>query len=466
MKVIFRIVSLLFFIVAQPVFAFAVGPQTESTSYFLSMSDIHFNPFESCDNKIPCPLVKTLQQTAADQWGSVLGKSQVKPASYGTDTNYPSLKSALSEASKRATEKHVNFIVVLGDYLAHDYLQNYSKYSGDTSPEGYQAFVKKTLTFLTGEIGKTFPDQNVFMAVGNNDSYVDDYVSQPNGQFYKDMGNLWSSLVKDKNAQAAFQASFPVGGYYAVDVPNQVNLRLIVMNSVLFSAKAKGDVSQAANNELDWLAKELADANAKGKKALIMLHIPAGVDVFASLRKKPFGIVELWKPEYSTRFQAMLKQYTGNISGILSGHFHMDFLQIVNQAIPVSGTPAISPVFGNNPGFKIFGYSPTTLKLEDFLTYFNPLNNQKGWSDKEEYDFNATYQPACKDCQLLDGMSLLQPKGSLATAYIGYYGVGTNSQPISNINNWLPYYWCSINTIIAADYQSCIAGKIKGKIGQ
>jgi sphingomyelin phosphodiesterase acid-like 3 len=455
MKVILRIVLLFFFMVAQPVFAFAAGPQAENTANFLSMSDIHFNPFESCDNKIPCPLVKTLQQTSSDQWSSVLGKYQVKPSSYGTDTNYPSLKSALTEASKRAIEKHVYFVVVLGDYLAHDYLSNYSKYSGDKSPGGYQAFVKKTQTFLAGEIGKAFPDQNVFMAVGNNDSYVDDYVSQPNGQFYQDMAALWSGLVKDKNAQTALQKMFPEGGYYAVDVPNQPNLRLIVVNSVLFSMKAKGDgVDAAASKELDWLQGELANVSAQRKKALIILHIPVGVDIYSSLKATPFNPVLLWKPAYSTRFLAELKQYAANISGVLSGHFHMDFFQILDRTTPVLGTPAISPGFGNNPGFKVFSYSPTSLELVDYSTYFNALNGKQGWT--EEYDFNQIYQPACKDCQVLNGMSLLQPKGNLATDYINYFGVGSGSQPISS--KWLPYYWCSINTAVAAEYLSCVNG--------
>ncbi len=421
----------------------------------MTLSDIHFNPFNSCQQS-PCALITALKQASVSEWSAILTKYQTKPNSYGSDTNYPLLTRALTAASKTAQEKNVTFVAVLGDYLAHNYKQNYIQYSGDETAAGYQSFVKKTNAFLTGEFSQAFPSKNIFMLLGNNDSYIDDYVSEPNGIFYHDIASLWSNLIKDKTARTALQQKFPLAGYYAVNVPDETNLRLIILNSVLFSTKAQGtNVDQAANQELNWLQDELACVNNQHQKALILLHIPPGVDVYASLKQDPYQIIELWKPQYSTRFEALLKRNEKNISGILSGHFHMDFFQVIHSTIPVSGTPAISPMFGNNPAFKVFNYSRQQLNLSDYTSYFYPLNGSLAWS--EEYDFNQIYQPNCQDCTLIKGMSLLAPTGSLATNYIHYFAVSTDSQPISK-NKWRPYYWCDIHTLQASHYQACLSG--------
>ena len=437
----------------------------EQPVHFLSLTDIHFNPFDSC-TATPCPLIEALRQTPLSQWDDLLAKNQIKLAGYGADTNYPLLKSALTDASKRSLEQHVSWVLILGDYLSHNFKENYLQYSGDKTAEGYQAFVKNTLTFLTEEIASAFPKQDVYMAVGNNDSYVDDYVSQPNGQFYQDMAQLWGSLIKDKSVQVDMQRDFPVGGYYAINMPDVPRLRLIVLNSVLFSRKAQGTgVDQAAQQQLDWLHTQLVAAHAKQQKVLLALHIPAGIDVYASLKKTPFSVVELWKPQYTQQFQTELQRFSTDLMGIMSGHFHMDFFQVLkgDEASPssvwVTGTPAISPAFGNNPGFKIYAYSPSALSFTNFVTYFDPLMDQGGWM--EEYNFNSIYQPGCQHCRVVDGMDLLAPSGKLADHYISYFAVGTNSQPISAEHKWLPYYWCAIHHMALINYQSCLASSAK-----
>src|SRR3990167_3118990 len=261
---------------------------SDASSYFMSLTDIHFDPFTTCTKEItPCPIIEKLQNASVDQWDAILSTDDTLPPKYKQDTNYTLLKSALAQFQKTAEVTHPRFVVVLGDFLGHDFRAHYDFYSSDKTQQGYQSFVKKTLEFLTQKIAMTFPTIDIYTAVGNNDSYQDDYFSDPNGNFFNDMASTWSHLIKNKNNQRTMKKEFPAGGYYAIDFPSESRFRLIVLNSVLFSNKSQGtSVDIAAEQELNWLHDELQSVRRQHQIALIAMHIPAGVDVFASLRSE------------------------------------------------------------------------------------------------------------------------------------------------------------------------------------
>lgn len=430
-------------IIAATVFLFLTSFAFAEEKQFLTVTDLHFNPYATCSSTVtPCVTLEKLNQAPAKQWESILAMDDTQFPAYKQDTNYLLLKSALTALNKTAVEKNISTVLVLGDYLSHDFRKNYELYANDKTPEAYQAFVKKTLTFLSLEIAKTFPTEDVYMTVGNNDSYQDDYIMQPKGDFFNDMATTWSALIKNKKNKHRMQHKFSVGGYYAVNLPAHV--RLIVLNSVLFSQKTK-DVDEAARDELTWLQHQLSVAHRHNKKVLIALHVPVGIDVFASLRNNPYAVTTLWKPEYASLFLAELQQYAGDVMAILPGHFHMDLFQIINGEIPVSFTPAISPLFGNNPAFKVFTYDRNTIL--NSATWAYGMTTQQ-WS--EEYQFNTVYHAS----RLIDGMSLLQAQGDAANNYVNYFSVGTASQPITT--KWLPYYWCNVHAITPEEYGSCV----------
>jgi sphingomyelin phosphodiesterase acid-like 3 len=426
---------------------------------FLTLADIHFDPFVNCYDKgeKSCELIQLLRNAPAAKWPQILRENEKELSAYRQDSNYLLISSALTDARKNADSNHVKFILILGDFIGHDFRKYYQKYSGDQSYYGYQSFVRKSYEFISQQLGEAFPNQDIYVVVGNNDSYEKDYYTSPNSLFFTETGFLWSKLIKNKNANI-MRASYNKAGYYAVDLPGTDNqLRLIALNTVLFSTNARGKrIQNAANVELDWLHDQLALAKANHQKVLIAMHIPAGIDVYATLRIKLFTLIELWKKPYLERFEAELRQYAEQIAGIFAGHLHSDWFQILTfdqQEIPISGTPAISPIFGNNPGYKIYHYSLLTHQLKDYETFYYPLAESKAWA--LEYDFNQIYQATCKECQLAAGMKLLGKEGGLAEKYKQFYAVGTDSQPIST--EYIPYYWCAVHEINATDYKICTA---------
>ncbi len=436
-----------------------VVAKADPSAHFLVVTDIHFDPFRICTTT-PCQLIDTLRQSDPNQWEAILQQYDNQPAAYGKDSNYPLLKSALEESSKQATAENAQFVLVLGDLLGHNYNKNFSKYSSD--PSQYVLFVQKTMKFLSIELGHSFPNIDVYTVLGNNDSDVGDYYQDVNGHFLQYMADDFLALIKSPiKDKPTVQRAFEAGGFYAVTIPQQTNLRLIVLNSILFSNKAKGpNIDPAAQAELDWLEKELNLARRSKQKVFIALHIPAGIDVFSSLGNKPYKTVEFWQPQYTARFETELQRYSPEILGILAGHMHLDSFQVLTfsrQQIPVSVVPAISPQFGNNPAFKIFSYDGTfgREQLLDFETYFYPISNASPkWA--EEYNFNSVYQPNCPNCNIISGMRQLGQTGPLASDYQNFFAVGHDSQPITQ-GAWLPYYWCAITKVLAVDYNNCVA---------
>ncbi|WP_172622738.1 metallophosphoesterase [Aquicella siphonis] len=432
-------------------------PAETRQTRFLALSDIHFDPFVSCGYTKPCPLIEKLRRAPSVQWAGIFAEFDTHPAKYGEDTNYPLLTSALA-ASRHAAEKSgAKFVMVLGDSLGHNFRSDYKKYSGDTSYSGFQAFTLKTFEFLTAQLVAAFPNLNIYIAVGNNDSYRGDYVTQPGGSFFRDVSLLWSRLLSEPADRKTMRAQFPRAGYYAVTLSGQRDLRLIILNTNLFSSKAKGQgISQAARAELDWLHEQLLQAKNRGQHVLVAMHIPEGVDVYATLRTRLIRLISLWKNEYIQRFQAELSQFAPQISGIFAGHLHSDWFQVLTfpngHEVPVTGVPSISPVYGNNPGFKIYSYSNATLQIADYTTYYFPLNGGQSWL--REYDFKRTYAQNCHQCPVVDGMNRLRPRGILADYYKSYYALQTKSQPITT--QWNPYYWCAIHHVKPEDYMQCL----------
>jgi sphingomyelin phosphodiesterase acid-like 3 len=453
----FKIVTLLGLLTINTV-CFAVNNKTA----FIAFSDIHFNPFYTCQkNSLPCPIVIQLSVADFSQWHSIFRKYDTTITTYRNDTNYGLLASALTVLGRQNKYAAPKFAIITGDFLGHDFKKNYQQYSSDLSEEGYRRFVKKTLQFLALEIQKTFPETPVYPVIGNNDSYGGDYAVAPSGRFFADFTNTWLPLLRNKQNQKDFSRQFPTAGYYVVSPPHEKSHRIIVLDTVLFSAYIKGGDESAANVELAWLRQQLQAASAKHQKVWLVFHIPVGVDAYHTIRHFLHIPQLYWQPGYVKKFLEILDCYSSVVTGIITGHLHMDGFSLIKLAsgeeIANSFVPAISPLFGNNPAFKIYEYNSHTFQLQDFKTYFLNLANNDNIENtwRLEYDFNHLYQPDCAQCDLLQGMHRLTTHGSLAKAYRRYFAVSRDAQPITQ-GGWLPYYWCVIQHVTAADYKRCL----------
>jgi hypothetical protein len=438
-------------------------PATQSAGIgtVVSLSDIHFNPYYDPT------LITSLIRADYTKWKEIFSSSSVQgDGDHTADTNYNLFNSALQHVQRIAP--HPDFIIISGDFLAHDFGQTFSTLSKISDPQALDSFVDKTIAFVTMMIAERFPTTPVYPALGNNDSYCGDYELQPGGQFLKATAQTWKRLFKDPANADAFMQTFPTGGYYSIIAPNNKNHRVIVLNTVFFSYKYKDACSNPptdpAPNEMQWLQTQLQQAAAKNEQVWLLYHIPPGIDVYSTLKKNPGGhitqTVSYWNPSYNQQFIDLVSQYSPVIVASFAGHTHMDSFQLVCQAINkraasfVHITPAISPLFGNNPGFKIFTYDRQSSTLNDYAVHYLNIGVPSApptWA--EEYKFAKAYgQPSLNplSLQAIYNLMLINYDDDL-TKYSKYYNVGNTASPAITETNW-PAYWCGIGSLTGSQF--------------
>lgn len=309
-----------------------------------------------------------------------------KPTGHGSDTGMELWK--MTSAKLKSITAGANppkLIVFTGDLPCH------FPHSG---PE-HNANVRTVLNDLQ-DIAGSIP---LFYAPGNNDPLDGDYYPFADGQC---VTPITLSGVNPgypaPNAELMY-AEDSLYGYYAARP--FAGLRIIGMNTVMFSTSHNTtysnecerdslDQNEACMRQLKWLKGQLAAARAVGEKVYLIMHIPPGRDAH---KDHP-----MWKDNrWQDSLLAHVNYYDPVISGIFYGHTHMDELRRLE--VPGSpgsysevalGCPGVSPIFGNNPGFRKVYYN-TSYEPTDFTTHYTWTNPDSSWGVGGQDFGDSTY---------------------------------------------------------------------------
>jgi sphingomyelin phosphodiesterase acid-like 3 len=429
----------------------------------LSLADFHFDPL--FDPK----LFQALVQSAPSEWTRIFDGSQVSGyGQYGKDSNYKLLVSALQHAALAAPK--ADFILLAGDWLAHDLSETYYQHAGNRNPRGLYEFIDKTMAFLTQRIRDEFPDVPIYPALGNVDSYCGDYQLQPKGEFLRRTADTWKVFFHNRDNQRAFMETFPTGGYYAVSASGAPNHRIVVLNTVFFAPDYRNQCGNPkddpAGDQLRWLAAELKDAAAKGDKVWLLYHIPPGIDAYNTVMATGGSTVEkvipLWQAGHQESFLKLLNQYRSTILFTLTGHSHTDEFRLPpdlgtgRPATFLLVTPAISPIFENNPGLQVLSYDRRTFSLLDYTTHRLDLAAGPSTDWKEGYRFSRTYRLFPVTGGSLETLSWsLRKEAQTRATYMRHYNVGNTASPQITDQTW-PVFWCVIGHLTVAAFQTCV----------
>ena len=378
----------------------ATPASTPSTYKVVAISDIHFNPLANPT------LFPQLVAQPASQWQSIFAADQsanpVPPATFGADTNYSSLVLALAALKQNLASSPV--VLFSGDLLGHDLSQCfYQLYTATTLPlqlnpskcplsptttapetAAMQSFLDKTMAFVSMQIRASVGNVPVIFVPGNIDTYSI-FGTGPDAQFLIDnAGTLYTQFLNSSVDQASFQSTFTTLGSYSAQLPGS-NVLVIALDSNPF---AQSPYVPPLNPyaELTWLDSQLAAAQAAGQKVWLIMHVPPGANTTGTAQKVgPFNsatqitddeAVMMWQPQYQIEFMQILSKYPGLIAMGISGHTHMDEFRVLPTGDVLFGIPGISPVFGNDPAFKIFTMAQATGMPMDYesisysLAYF------------------------------------------------------------------------------------------------
>jgi len=431
---------------------------------FLNFSDIHFDPFYDTS------IVKELVNSDFTRWEDIFKNSNVQTyGSYGKDSDYKLLVSALNDMKIRISEP--DFIIITGDFMSHDFNENFYIYSGVHNADSLHSFIAKTMKFITSIINSYYPQTAIFPMVGNDDSDCNNYMIQPRGQFLKMLSDIWHPLVVKNSNDVYFKKYFPKGGYYAVNFPQASKQLMIVLNTVFFSPNYLDSCGNKKSNpgetELKWLESTLKKCKLLGYKAWLAYHIPPGVDIYGTIhsnndtceRKTVLSMAQ----KYNNSFLNIIKKYSSVINSGFAGHFHKDDFRIIyKNNSPVSQiliAPSISPVYYNNPAYRIFTYGKKDFRPINYETYFLNLEDTVNLRWQFEYSFKDAYlQNSITPSTLNTVYNSIKSDTLFRKTYIRYYTVSYSKAFNSDYGNWF-YNWCGIGKFTSESFSDCFCGK-------
>ena len=441
------------------------------TGRFLLVSDIHFDPFYDGS------LFIFLRDQPIENWAEILNKSQ--PAGFnprGTDTNFALLQSSLDDVRKRLPNP--DFILYPGDLMAHEWQAKYDRLAPSShlqDPDAYRAFTTKAIRFLALEFRRRYPATAVLPTLGNDDSYCGDYMIQPDGPFLKMFAQVWAPLIGPEGDAETFRATFERAGCYTLRLPQLKKHRLVVLNSVFFSVNylnTCGTSTQTpALDKLRWLEDILQRARGEGEKVWLLMHVPAGINSYNSIESVTKGgpPVTFWQPELTHAFMQIVERHASSLHIAFVGHTHMDDFRVLGfDGKPVllcKIAPAISPIFGNNPGYQIYQYDRVSGIVSNYQTYYltnldarttpSPQVPRAGsWA--LEYDFQDAYGlPSLTPQTIANLANALGTDLALQRKFTQFYGVSATPEFTPQA---FPLYRCAIGNITPAEFLECLTG--------
>lgn len=433
------------------------APYHEQQPQALWFSDLHFDPFADPD------LLARLVEADATQWYALFAGSEdhARTPSSGNGTNHWLLESCLAQMKMQAPRPAL--ILYTGDFLTHWFNETYQEVSGDESEAGLQAFIDKTLAYIVLRLSYYYPHTPVFFCLGNNDAYEDNYGVTPDSSFLSHSAwTLGPGLLKQTRHLTSFFATYPHGGHFAAYPSTAAGWRILSLNTNYLSTNAPSHSETPAEAQLDWLEEQLSDAVAAGDKVWLLSHIPPGVDVYATRWANDFSddvpneVVPLMKEMHLARFKALLTQHASSITAVLAGHIHRDdfrWLGTENDAgASVLIVPSISPVYGNNPAYKVLDYDPATFIIQDYETwYFDMLQGDWLHGHRFSWAYGSGALDAVRMRQLWHD---LRTDPTMRDEYILAYDAFRATLAIESD---FRYYWAGIGHMASAAYRQALA---------
>ena len=282
------------------------------------------------------------------------------------------------------------FILLMGDLVGH------IRSAPDSALQSESA--------VFNLLKKTFPSTPIFYTFGNNDSLKVNYgpftdpsthdrVNSPYEVAVTHAGWLDGFLstgmdcVKNNNTYPCMLTEDKTNGYYAAYL--EPKLRLISINTVMFSPRYVQTNEQDTTNQLKWLEAQLAEARQKEESVMMTMHVPPGYNIYDHM--------SFWGNKEKEGFLAIVSTYQDTIIGMLASHTHYDELKVVKDKFnkPIAGvylTAALSTMHGNAPSVKTFYYGADrgrwTLTNYDAFG-FSVLNNNLVFN--KLYDYRQYY---------------------------------------------------------------------------
>lgn len=432
----------------------------QNSGTFGVISDIHFDPFD------PPGLAASLARSAPAAWPAAFAaatKDQAMSA-VGKDTNHALLASSIA-AFARATAG-ADFALVTGDLLVHEFNRTAAAALGvDPASPAVADLAVKTSLFVVDAVGGALAGKPVIVALGNEDSSCGDYRVEPGGAYLLAMREAVRRLVGAERLLPDFDATYAAAGYYAVRHPTVANGLIVVLNDVLWSRHYRDDCPLrgpgAGEAMLGWLREQLARQRTAGGAVWMVHHIPWGIDAYSTVHANAASCaakaVPFLREPFASALSALLVEYRDVVRASFSGHTHFDGYRLLTDRVgTIVGlnkiTPAVSPIYGQYPGFQVFTYDRQSVAPTDFSTW-HLSSPATAW--RLEYTFTNAYGQPRYGPDIVAAVWQSMAKGGAARdIYRRLYTVG-RSEPSADD---LAALVCALGHIDVASFTACYCG--------
>jgi hypothetical protein len=320
------------------------------------------------------------------------------------------------------------------------------------------------MRFVDRMLKESFPGLPLIAALGNNDATCDDYMLAPNDPMLPVVGRDLPAVARHPQALRDYM----MGGSYAVPHPRVPKHDIVVLSDVFLSQKYRDACGQTGtapgSAELAWLEWTLYQVRLAGKTVTLAMHIPPGIDSYSSSRNNacPLKVTSFWQDAFARRFLALVARYKDQLRIAFAGHTHMDDFRVIADAsgaplLATRITPAVTPLFGNNPAFTAVLYSRSDASVADYATFYlaNLAKVAPGVAPEWalEYTFKDAYKAAGYDATSLAALAKsIQTDDAVRATFMRYYAV--EGQSSLNASNWSAYA-CAQTAITSEAFESC-----------
>lgn len=295
------------------------------------ISDIHYDPLYGTAKAYGCT------SSSSPIWGTP-----------GCDASPQLTARALDDVSAHNT----SFILYSGDWQRHHYAD-----SGLAPPA---LFADLSARFRNVTVDGSLGAVAFSGSLGNNDVVPDYYFSWDSEATERELryrvdAMKSADLLDDDEAEVMAQC-----GYYTHVLPT---VHVIVLHTLLWAYRLEPSLPSSVTdpcNQFEFLRDELAKVQRTGKRAIIMGHIPPGLNTYNVLENGFETATKdmFWKEAYEAKYDGIIAQYRDVVAVQLFGHTHKFTLLTMSRNGALSLiVPSISPIFSNNPSYLLANFS-------------------------------------------------------------------------------------------------------------
>eukprot|EP00929_Paragymnodinium_shiwhaense_P015895 TRINITY_DN12399_c1_g1_i1.p1 TRINITY_DN12399_c1_g1~~TRINITY_DN12399_c1_g1_i1.p1 ORF type:complete len:607 (+),score=96.14 TRINITY_DN12399_c1_g1_i1:37-1857(+) len=260
----------------------------------------------------------------------------------------------------------MDFVLFTGDFVRH--AQNIL----ENPWQNVTSIVNNASKVLVSAFPTLSARQFAVGSLGNDDSpmnYEENITTEANSNSW--LANMAHVFI-DAGAMPADAAyNYSYGGYWERRLGS---ITVLSINTIIYSVShtpATTPLPHDPFHQFDWLRKQLHAAKREGRSVWIVGHIPPGIETY--------GYTQLWHPAYVTAYLGIVqdKELASTIAAQLFAHVHKDEIRLLPDAPegagPIYLAGAISPVYKNQPSFRVLEYDTATGRPLNWQTYYAEL---------------------------------------------------------------------------------------------